>query len=89
MSIKEEMTTVESPGKSISIAERLKSLSVRWKIRIAYLGRDHSYGLPGHRYGEHCFSAKRLFIMPMTRYTFCGALKQNLWRRGLNDCRIK
>ncbi len=36
MSIKEEMTKVESPGKSIRFTERLKSLSVRWKIRIAY-----------------------------------------------------
>jgi PAS domain S-box-containing protein len=36
MSIKEEMQTVDSPGEAMSFSHRLKSLSVRWKIRIAY-----------------------------------------------------
>ena len=36
MSIKEEMQTVESPREAMSFSQRLKSLSVRWKIRIAY-----------------------------------------------------
>jgi PAS domain S-box-containing protein len=36
MSIKEEMPTVDSPREEMSLSLRLKSLSVRWKIRIAY-----------------------------------------------------
>ncbi len=36
MSIKEEMPTVDSPGEVMNFSQRLKSLSVRWKIRIAY-----------------------------------------------------
>jgi PAS domain S-box-containing protein len=36
MSIKEEMPTVDSPREAMSFSQQLKSLSVRWKIRIAY-----------------------------------------------------
>jgi len=36
MSIKEEMPTVDSPREAMHYSHRLKSLSIRWKIRIAY-----------------------------------------------------
>ncbi len=88
MSTKEEMTTVESPGESMSFSERLKSLSVRWKIRIAYwAGIILTACLVIIM--VTVFSAERLFIMDMIRYTCCGASRQNSWRHGLNDWRIK
>ncbi len=57
MSIKEEMQTVDSPREAMSFSQQVEVPECTLEDKDCLLGRDPSYCLPGHHYGEH-FSAQ-------------------------------